>query len=87
MHECIVGMLNNYENTCLVTLNDLKDHIRKELKYSSDPKYDWLYKNNSKPYSLSDYCDARKTTYLTAFNYCPFCGKEINWKGIKKGVV
>ena len=38
-----------------------------------------------KIYSLPDYCDKRKSTDLTQFNYCPLCGKKIDWKAIKGG--
>ena len=87
MCECIIGLLHNYEDTDIVTLNELKDHIRTKLSYYSNPRFEWLYKDRSAPYSLSDYADKRKSTDLMRFNYCPFCGKEIDWKGIKKGVV
>lgn len=50
---------------------ELKKFIAKYIEY--------------KTYSLSDYCDKRKSTDLTQFNYCPFCGKKIDWKAIKDG--
>ena len=31
-------------------------------------------------YNLKDYYDRRKATNLTRFNFCPMCGKKINWK-------
>lgn len=76
MHECIVGMLHEYENTELVTIAELKKHIEKENRL---PNY-----FNKKPYQLSDYCDKRKSTDLTRFEYCPICGKNIGWKVIKE---
>lgn len=32
-----------------------------------------------------NYCDKRTSTNLTQFNYCPLCGKKIDWKAIKGG--
>lgn len=76
MHECIIGMRNDYENTDIVTLEELKDHIQRDKEYRS-PYPDW------QTYELSDYCDKRKNTDLTRFEYCPMCGKKIDWKAIK----
>ena len=36
-----------------------------------------------KEYTLKDYCDKRKSTNLTRFEYCPYCGSKIDWKKIK----
>ena len=65
-----IGVRYDYENTDLVTLADLKEHIETMKRLPS-------YFHN-KPYELIDYCDKRKSTDLTRFNYCPFCGKKIN---------
>jgi len=29
----------------------------------------------------------RRTGYLTRYNYCPFYGKKIDWKNIKKELI
>ena len=34
-------------------------------------------------YTMKDYADKRKSTNITNFDYCPFCGESINWKQIK----
>ena len=81
--ECVVGIRYDYENTDLVTLEDLKEHIERHnnsidfWKKAGFPK--------TKAISLEDYCDNRKSTDLTRFNYCPLCGKKIDWKAIKGG--
>ena len=75
--ECWIGVRYDYENTALVTLTDLKEHIETMKRL---PSY-----FHTKPYELTDYCDKRKTTDLTRFNYCPLCGKKIDWKAIKGG--
>lgn len=33
-------------------------------------------------YTIKDYTDRRKSTNITRFEYCPFCGEKINWKTI-----
>ena len=71
MCECVIGIVYDYEDTRLVTLNQLKARIN-------------FYRENGVGFTLSDYCDKRKSTDMTQFNYCPFCGKEIDWKAIKK---
>ena len=76
-YECWIGVRYDYENTDIVTLADLKEHIE-TMKML--PSY-----FHQKPYELVDYCDKRKSTDLTRFNYCPICGKKIDWKAIKGG--
>lgn len=87
-HECIIGMLNGYECSDLVTLYELKKHIQKNIEWNErleeDPslrKISHLYK---KWLSMRDYADKRKLTDLTRFDYCPVCGKKINWEDIRR---
>ena len=35
-------------------------------------------------YPLSDYTDRRKSTNITQFDFCPFCGEKIDWKQLRK---
>lgn len=86
-HECIIGQLSKYDHYDLATVADIKEHIeeRKELNriiereavvYSRFKKFfEW---------TLKDYADGRKSTNLNRFNYCPECGKKIDWKKIRK---
>lgn len=77
--ECVICMVYDYENTHLASLEKLKEHIKNnERMYNS-------FWTNTKPYTLSDYADKRKNTNITRFEYCPFCGKKIDWKVIKEG--
>lgn len=81
-HSCLIGILKDYESTQAVTEFGLKEHIkdRKGLQqYEKD-----LGIEPSKIYSLSDYCDRRKSTDLFRFNYCPVCAKKIEWDKIKQ---
>ena len=66
-HECTIGVYYDYGNTQLVTVGELKGLIE-----------DWPCF-----YSFKDYCDKRKSTNLTRFEFCPYCGKKIDWKKIK----
>lgn len=76
--ECCIGIINDYDKTRMATVEDLKEHIQinKEIR---KPYHNW------KTYELSDYYDKRKRTDLTRFNYCPLCGKKIDWKALKGG--
>ena len=80
--ECIIGIKHDYEDTRLVTLSKLIEEIE-WLKERQKTFAEYGIKN--KIYTLSDYCDKRKATDLTQFNYCPVCGKKIDWKAIKGG--
>lgn len=83
-HECIIGLLrDSYESESLVTLQELLEYINWHIKLYEDTK-DEIYWTNIKPYTLKDYCDRRKkSTNLTRFEFCPYCGKKIDWKKIK----
>lgn len=87
-HECLVGIINDYENTEMVTLDELKCHIRDTSELIEALKKDVLFKDNLygvRAWTLDDYSDKRKSTDLTRFEYCPMCGKKIDWKSIKGG--
>ena len=77
-----IGVLWNYESTKIATIKDLKEHIEWEKKRR---QYSYGVVFHSELYSLSDYCDKRKNTDLHRFEYCPICGKKIDWKAIKGG--
>ena len=68
----------------MVTLEELKENIESEKRLAENTDIEWLKEMCSK-YTLMDYCDKRKSTDLTRFNYCPLCGKKIDWKAIKGG--
>ena len=76
----MIGMRNGCENTYLVTLAELKEYIEEEKRLAERHKdCEWLQSICNK-YTFDDYCDKRKSTDLTRFNYCPLCGKKIDWK-------
>ena len=67
-HKCVIGMYFEYDDTQLVTVDELKA-LAEETLFCC--------------YSFKDYCDKRKSTNLTRFEFCPYCGKKIDWKKIK----
>ena len=78
MTDCdhIIGFIHDYDNSDIVTLDDLKQHVA-DAKY----RYDHFFCN--KYFTLSDYTDKRVSTDMTRFNYCPMCGEKIDWKLLK----
>ena len=86
-HDCIIGLYHHCDYSELITLNELKLRILETAQYNfmvkNDPvcyKVKELYK---KEWSLKDYADRRKSTNLYRFDFCPICGRQINWKEIK----
>lgn len=87
-HACIIGLLHYCGHDELVTLNDLKSHIVDSREYNEYLKQD-PYLHNAKElyrsvWTLKSYGDKRKNTDLTRFDFCPECGKAINWEQIRK---
>lgn len=65
---CYIGLWVDYHWNELITLDELKEEIEEKATI----------------YTINDYADRRKSTNLTRFNYCPYCGEKINWKCIKE---
>jgi hypothetical protein len=82
--DCYIGVWYDWENSDIVTLSDLKEHIKDTNNLIDFREKMKIPLSNSKKVSLSDYCDKRRTNNLTRFDYCPFCGKKIDWKSIKE---
>lgn len=71
--DCLIGVYYDYDDTRLVTFDDLKMQVKADQTYKAESKY-----------SLKDYLDRRKITNLRRFLYCPNCGEKIDWKYIKE---
>ena len=82
--ECVVGIIDDYKLR-IVTVEKLKEYIHAEKSFGRMCKNSELRQSLFNKYSLDDYCDKRKSTDLIRFNYCPLCGKKIDWKAIKGG--
>lgn len=91
MHECKIGMLYRYSGytTELVTAADLIAHIKEKEDFNESVVRDGFEKICpdliQKVFTLQNYGDRRKSTDLYRFDYCPECGKKINWKEIRLG--
>lgn len=82
-HRCYIGLYNNYEDSDLVTLEDLikivqQDQESYEYRVAND------YRVGRPPLTLAEYLDTRKNTSLYRFNYCPRCGKIIDWAKLRQ---
>lgn len=88
-HECVIGLLYKGGDSELATLSELKEHVLDRVADNQtlrnlNIKNNWLYRQE---WTLKDYADKRKSTNLTRFEYCPICGKKIDWKAIRREVV
>lgn len=81
-HECIIGVLLDYENTDLITFRELKQRAEQRSEIFKNGGY---VCSVAGVYDLDDYLDKRKNTNIVRFNYCPICGEKIDWKGLKSG--
>ena len=83
MHKCLIGIWNDYDNTKIVTFRQLKYEVESNAAFA-----EWKNKNLSgtdmEVKTLNDYLDKRKSTNLQRFDYCPYCGKKIDWKGLRE---
>ena len=88
-HSCIIGLLNHYEDREMVTADNLKERIKENIEHnewlSKDPVFKDCKELYSKIWSMKDYADKRKNTDLTRFDFCPKCGKKIDWAKIRSG--
>ena len=87
-HKCCIGILNDYDNTQMITADGLKQHIKEQEELQKAFAKDTMWKGfdlGIKVWTLADYCDRRKNTDLTRFKHCPECGKKIDWKALKGG--
>lgn len=74
MCEHIIGLWHDFDDTRLMTLEMLKQHIE-ILNYGR------ICQDELK---ISDFLDRRKGTNLEHFKYCPLCGEKIDWEGMKE---
>lgn len=83
-HECIIGMYSDYEGAHLMPYSKICE--RSLWEWQSYLEYEDTYKKIGKrvPTRLEDYFDKRKNTELTRFDYCPVCGKKIDWRELKR---
>lgn len=84
-HECIIGLYYDYDGPSLITLNDLEYYRERDEEVEkiakADPVYASIYLR--KTYDFADYFDKRKNVNMRRFEYCPTCGKKIEWKKLR----
>jgi hypothetical protein len=87
MCDCVIGLLSRgYDGCELVTIPQLKDRIAEKRYYNEVLVPTYATESArllQKVWQLRDYGDFRKSTDLTRFKCCPYCGNEINWKEIR----
>lgn len=80
MNECIIGIWYDYDETDIITLNDLKDKmsdIKSMNEYKKENGFDKIMPL-AKEYTIEDYFNKRKNCdNFSLFDYCPHCGKKI----------
>lgn len=88
-HKCIIGQYHDNMIDSLITLNGLLYYVNGDMELefekiaSLDPVYSSIY-HSYKHYTMNDYLDKRKSTNLRRFEYCPDCGKKIDWKKMRE---
>lgn len=79
--ECVIGVLYDYDNSRLVTMDDLITECASQAKMN---EYAEALGLKLKQYTLNDYTDLRKSTNLKRFRFCPDCGAPIEWGDIMR---
>ena len=86
-HSCVIGVLSHTDYTKLCTVTDLKNHIAENIEFNNmlddDPIFRECKRLRRKVWTLKEYADGRRHTDLHRFNYCPECGKRIDWAALK----
>ena len=84
-HECVIGLLSDYDDLRLVTVELLRAYIGGNRKFNEWCDLHGYGSMKRKVFTLADYGDKRTSTDLTRFDFCPYCGKRIDWKAIRRG--
>lgn len=79
----VIGYWHSAIGTDFLSIADIHVEIEQASKNSMRMNKDFpdLFEAIDK----KDYIDGRKGL-ITKFQYCPYCGEEINWKSIKEGL-
>ena len=86
-HNCYIGEWINVEDKELITFEDLSTKIQEyneTYEYALNSFGQSFVDGFMKKKNIEDYFDNRKSTNINKFNYCPVCGKEIQWKLMKE---
>lgn len=86
-HECSIGLYHHLDSVEMISLNGLKKRIVETREHNEAVlKGRWIDAAflQRKEYTLRDYGDKRKSANLHRFNYCPECGKKVDWAKIRR---
>jgi len=87
-HSCIIGLLYLPEDSELCTVEGLKSRIADKIEFNKwldkDPVLKECKQMKHKVWTLKEYADKRRSTDLRRFEYCPECGKRIDWAALKR---
>ena len=73
--DCFIGFLSGED----IRLSDIKRQVEDVVKLQPELKKYGLLKGE--PLTAKQLVDGRKG-YISRFNFCPYCGKYIDWKTI-----
>lgn len=87
-HKCSLGILHHTDYSEIVTEDELRKSIEDTQEYNKHLEQDPIFRKEAdslraKVYEMKDYADGRKSTNLTRFKFCPYCGKKIDWKKLR----
>lgn len=80
-HKCVIGLLSNYNGGEIVTLEELMKHIQERIRFNEYARGEAMKET---VWSLKDYSDEGRSTDFLRFDFCPFCGKKVDWKKIRE---
>lgn len=81
--QCTIGMWYDYEDTRLVTYSELKDNVR-AMNDTIERINELVGGERRKTVLFESYFDRRKILNFMLFYYCPFCGKPIDAKELRR---
>lgn len=85
--ECCIGLIYDYDDTTLVTERELISKLasyNEHIDYALSEYGEDFMKIIGDKVELRKYFDKRYNTDLNRFEFCPYCGKKIDWKELKK---
>lgn len=82
-HQCIIGILHYCDDSVCSTEKEIVDYVKNNNELYDNTEKCIRESVRMKKYKLRDFFDKRKGTPLERFDYCPRCGKKIDWKAIR----
>lgn len=84
--NCWIGILNSHSQSDSNNLYESDYYVKTRETYQLISYEYSVFGRDISPVSSSlDILDRRKN-YATLFNFCPMCGKKLNWKKLRKNI-